>query len=144
LASDSGSDAAASAFFRPLDKCASATLIDRNMFRLRVGDIQEEIPMRIAIALAIALVAVSPVAAAPSDPAAEPPPHPHRHHQRHHAVRPAPAASAHPNPRAETNTPAPAPEWPGFKPYPFGEGDEEGLSRDPDDCAKGCIGGNPG
>jgi hypothetical protein len=106
---------------------------------LPVGDNQEEIPMRIAIALAIALVAVSPVAAAPSDP-----PHPHRHHQRHHAVRPAPEASAHPNPGAETNAPTPASEWPGFKPYPFGEGDEDGLSRDPDDCAKGCIGVNPG
>ena len=24
-----------------------------------------------------------------------------------------------------------------------GEGDDDGLSRDPDDCMKGCIGGNP-
>jgi hypothetical protein len=32
-----------------------------------------------------------------------------------------------------------------FKPYAHpGEGDDDGLSRDPDDCMKGCIGGNPG
>jgi hypothetical protein len=31
------------------------------------------------------------------------------------------------------------------KPYAHpGEGDNDGLSRDPDDCMKGCIGGNPG
>ena len=31
-----------------------------------------------------------------------------------------------------------------FKPYAEpGEGDDDGLSRDPDDCMKGCIGGNP-
>jgi len=32
-----------------------------------------------------------------------------------------------------------------FKPYAHpGEGDDDGISRDPDDCMKGCIGGNPG
>ena len=32
-----------------------------------------------------------------------------------------------------------------LKPYAHpGEGDDDGLSRDPDDCMKGCIGGNPG
>ena len=31
-----------------------------------------------------------------------------------------------------------------FKPYAQpGEGDDDGLSRDPDDCMKGCIGGAP-
>lgn len=92
--------------------------------------------MRIAITLAIMLVAVSPAAAESPDPAA-PRTH-HRHH--HHAASPAPEAVA--NPGAETV--APAPSWPGFKPYAPGEGDEDGLSRDPDDCEKGCIGGNPG
>ena len=41
---------------------------------------------------------------------------------------------------------APAP--PGFflhiAPYPPGQGDTDGLSRNPDDCNKGCIGGNRG
>jgi len=32
-----------------------------------------------------------------------------------------------------------------FKPYAHpGDGDDDGLSRDPDECMKGCIGGNPG
>jgi hypothetical protein len=32
-----------------------------------------------------------------------------------------------------------------FRPYANpGDGDDDGLSRDPDDCNKGCIGGNPG
>ncbi len=32
-----------------------------------------------------------------------------------------------------------------FQPYAApGDGDDNGLSRDPDDCMKGCIGGNPG
>ena len=37
---------------------------------------------------------------------------------------------------------------PGFfshiAPYQPGQGDTDGLSRNPDDCNKGCIGGNPG
>jgi hypothetical protein len=44
---------------------------------------------------------------------------------------------------------APAPQagpfglaLPHIAPYPDNEGDEDGLSRDPDDCMKGCIGGN--
>jgi hypothetical protein len=58
-----------------------------------------------------------------------------RHGPRHHpfvARNPAPAPSA---PRTNQM----------FEPYPHpGEGDDDGLSRDPDDCMKGCIGGNPG
>jgi hypothetical protein len=32
---------------------------------------------------------------------------------------------------------------PHISPYPDNQGDDDGLSRDPDDCMKGCIGGNP-
>ena len=32
---------------------------------------------------------------------------------------------------------------PHIAPYPDNQGDENGLSLDPDDCMKGCIGGNP-
>jgi hypothetical protein len=32
--------------------------------------------------------------------------------------------------------------FPNVKPYPPGEGGADGLSRDPDDCNKGCIGVN--
>ena len=34
--------------------------------------------------------------------------------------------------------------FPYIAPYPPGQGDTDGLSRNPDDCNKGCIGGNPG
>ncbi len=54
--------------------------------------------------------------------------------------------------RAKTSAPAggapksqPEPANPMLKPYPHPwDGDDDGLSRDPDDCMKGCIGGNPG
>jgi hypothetical protein len=32
-------------------------------------------------------------------------------------------------------------EWPKIAPYPPGEGDTDGLSRNVDDCNKGCIDG---
>jgi hypothetical protein len=40
-------------------------------------------------------------------------------------------------------TPAPAASEPLLRPYPAGQGDTEGLSRNPEDCDRGCIGGNP-
>ncbi|WP_374546286.1 hypothetical protein [Rhodoblastus sp.] len=54
---------------------------------------------------------------------------------RHHPT-PAPAVQAQPAEQAP---------GPSLKPYAHpGDGDNDGLSRDPDDCNKGCIGGNPG
>jgi hypothetical protein len=105
------------------------------MFELSVGDHQQEIPMRIAVALAITLgaFAVSPVLAAPAEPA-QPVPHHHRHN-KHTAAQPAPVVAP---------APAAAPLVPTLRPYPPGEGDTDGLSRDPEDCDKGCIDGNPG
>ncbi len=98
--------------------------------------------MKTAIALAITLGAfvLSPVVAASAEPV-EPVPHHHHHHKHHHAVEHAPHRAAQPAPAVE----APAAVTPGFfKPNPPGEGGADGLSRDPDDCNKGCIGGNPG
>ncbi|MGO9419183.1 hypothetical protein [Roseiarcus sp.] len=38
-----------------------------------------------------------------------------------------------------------APSWfPHAAPYASGQGDEDGLSRDINDCNVGCIGGNTG
>ena len=34
--------------------------------------------------------------------------------------------------------------FPHIAPYQPGQGDTDGLSRNPEDCNKGCIGGNPG
>ena len=63
--------------------------------------------------------------------------HVHRGRQTHNPA-PAPIVE-HP---AQSNAPQTNPM---LKPYPHpGEGDNDGLSRDPDDCMKGCIGGNPG
>jgi hypothetical protein len=62
-------------------------------------------------------------------------PHHPRHRAHPHAVQPPPPAQV------------PAPESAGsmFNPYAHpGDGDDDGISRDPDDCMKGCIGGNPG
>jgi hypothetical protein len=68
-------------------------------------------------------------------------PHRHGHHYVHRNVGEgviAPAATA------QVPAPAPALGFPHIAPYPNGQGDEDGLSRDINDCNKGCIGGNPG
>jgi hypothetical protein len=70
--------------------------------------------------------------------------HYHVHHHRHYlAHNPAPAPIAQrPGEPVENGSPQTNQM---FKPYAHpGEGDDDGLSRDPDDCMKGCIGGNPG
>ncbi|MCI4679401.1 hypothetical protein K9U39_14815 [Rhodoblastus acidophilus] len=62
----------------------------------------------------------------------------HHHRPRHHGVRPAPPADAR-YPVGERGTVAPSPRG-NSEPE---AGDGPGLSRDPDDCNMGCIGGNP-
>jgi hypothetical protein len=68
--------------------------------------------------------------------------HHHAYRQAHRAVH----SEAIP-PNAIARVP-PAPAAPilfqAVRPYPNGQGDEDGLSRHIDDCNKGCIGGNPG
>lgn len=67
----------------------------------------------------------------------------HRVHQHHHYVAPSavPGAVAQ-QPGAVESGPPQTGQM--FRPYAHpGEGDDDGLSRDPDDCMKGCIGGNP-
>ena len=68
------------------------------------------------------------------------------HHTVHHhfvAHNPAPAPIAQrPGETVENAPPSAINQM--FRPYAQpGEGDDDGLSRDPDDCMKGCIGGNP-
>jgi hypothetical protein len=65
------------------------------------------------------------------------------------SVKPVHTHHHHPAQRGATvqQPSAPAPESAGsmFKPFAHpGDGDDDGMSRDPDDCMKGCIGGNPG
>ncbi|HEX9170357.1 MAG TPA: hypothetical protein VF886_15775 [Roseiarcus sp.] len=65
----------------------------------------------------------------------------HHHHYVAHGAVPAPAAQR----PGEAIGSEPPQTNQMFKPYARpGEGDNDGLSRDPDDCNKGCIGGNPG
>jgi hypothetical protein len=69
----------------------------------------------------------------------------HYHHHavhHHHYVAQNPAVTSDRAGVAIESAPPQANQM--FKPYANpGDGDEDGLSRDPDDCMKGCIGGNP-
>jgi hypothetical protein len=88
----------------------------------------------LGLAVALTLIAAAP-AATENAPASKDAPvaHQHRHHNDHRATQP-----ATPVPAAPTGSLHP-------KLYPeSGVNDSDGLSRDPDDCNKGCIGGNPG
>lgn len=92
----------------------------------------------IALAITLGIGAALPAFAAPTEP-----PHHHHHyyhHHRRHAGARAPETAEHPGPA--TIFRAPAPEQPIIAPYPPGQGDTDGLSQDPDDCNKGCVGAN--
>jgi hypothetical protein len=67
--------------------------------------------------------------------------HVHHHHYLAHNPAPAPESTAGAQqPEAVQNSPLNQM----FRPYAeLGEGDNDGLSRDPDDCMKGCIGAAP-
>jgi hypothetical protein len=78
------------------------------------------------------ILALGFVLAAPAVQAADAhPAHRHRQHRTPGTARPTGSA-----PAAESLLPT-------LTPYTrSGEGNNNGLSRDPDDCATGCIGGN--
>jgi hypothetical protein len=97
--------------------------------------LEGEVKTSTTIALA-ALLLGSPAAYAQTEQ-----PSLYHHYQVHRGHGPQPHHFVAHNP-----APAPAPQTNQmFKPYPHpGDGDNDGLSRDPDDCMKGCIGGNPG
>jgi hypothetical protein len=91
----------------------------------------------IGVAAALFLVADASSADATEQPAP-------RHHGRHHVHRTGrPASPAGAMTPAESRA-APSSAEPSMKPdaHP-GDRDNDGLSRNPEDCNKGCIGGNP-
>jgi hypothetical protein len=100
--------------------------------------------MKASLALAIGILAwaAGPTLAAPDRNMAH-----HRvHYARHHVWKPANeavATSTAQAPSAPTSLPAIAPpapfQWPRIDPYPPGQGDADGLSRNVDDCNKGCT-----
>jgi len=100
--------------------------------------------MKYSLGLTFALAIAASSAAAQDAPASKNAPVAH-HHRHHHTARP---AATRPVPAAQSGTLGPVrpPIGPYLHgPYPHtGDGDNDGLSRDPDDCNKGCIGGNPG
>jgi hypothetical protein len=85
------------------------------------------------LGLAAAVLLAAPVAWASENAPAH-----HRHHHRDRPVAQAPApAPAQPAQTAEGGLLGSM-----FKPFARpGEADDDGLSRDSDDCMKGCIGG---
>ena len=91
-------------------------------------------------ALAIGVILAAPIAANAYVDAT--PIHKHRF-QAHHAYKAVQTGKI--EPRSTAQIPAePTPSFfPHIAPYPPGQGDTDGLSRNPDDCNKGCIGGNP-
>jgi len=69
----------------------------------------------------------------------------HHHHVYRHIHRTTGPVEIVPNASALAPAPhAPQSWFPYIAPYPPGQGDSDGLSRDINDCNKGCIGGNPG
>jgi len=88
----------------------------------------------LGFAFVLTIIAAIP-AAAQDAPAPKNAPAP-----RHHATQPATKRAV----PAVQGSPQETIDRP-FTPYPHtGDGDNDGLSRDPDDCNKGCIDGNPG
>jgi hypothetical protein len=98
--------------------------------------------MKLSVAAALALVVLTvPVAANAYDGAA--PIHRQRIHS-HHAYGAVQTEKIEPGSTAQIPA-EPAPSFfPHIAPNLPGQRDTDGLSRNPDDCNKGCIGGNPG
>ncbi len=93
----------------------------------------------------LAIPALAQETGAPVEPAQHHRVYHHVHHVYHHAHRavvPAPVAQNAPAPVAPGAAPGLPSFFPHIAPYPDGKGDEDGLSENPDDCNKGCIGGN--
>ncbi len=94
-----------------------------------------------AAALALGVILSAPIAASAADTATPIQKHRVHHHHAYKSVR---------TERIEPGSIAQVPAWPEpsffpyIAPYPPSQGDTDGLSRNPDDCNKGCIGGNPG
>ena len=96
--------------------------------------------MRSIAYLLVAMRAILPLSAAWATESGAP-----RHHRHgRHVTRTAPAPTSERQVPAAESGPLDRFYSP-FKPYAHpGDGDNDGLSRDPEECMKGCIGGNPG
>ena len=100
--------------------------------------------MKASTTIALATLLSSPLAThAQAEPTVHH--HYHVHHHHHHDVAHSPALAPESTGAAQRPEVVESPQLNQmFRPYAQpGEGDDDGLSRDPDDCMKGCIGGNP-
>jgi hypothetical protein len=94
-----------------------------------------------ATALAVGVILGAPIAANAYDGTTSI--HKHRFHG-HHAYKAVQTEKIGPGSAAQSPA-EPAPSFfPHTAPNLRGQSDTDGLSRNPDDCNKGCIGGNPG
>jgi hypothetical protein len=96
--------------------------------------------MKASFALAIAIVALAapPTLAASGRDMT----HPQVRYARHHVRKPAPNEAVGPSAAIAPMAPNSLPPLFGvlpIAPYPPGQGDADGLSRNIDDCNKGCI-----
>ena len=99
--------------------------------------------MRLSATAALALGVVLAAATAASAYVDATPIHKHRLHA-HHGYRSVQTEKTESSSTARIPA-EPAPSFfPHIAPNLRGQGDTDGLSRNPDDCNKGCIGGNPG
>jgi hypothetical protein len=102
-------------------------------------DMKRALVIGLALAGALAIPASAQDTGAPANSV---------HHRVHHVVHDvyrtresiAPSATAQ---LAPLHPAFGLPWLPAVAPYPNGAGDEDGLSRNVDDCNKGCIDGNP-
>jgi hypothetical protein len=100
----------------------------------------KEKPMKTGLGLVIAVSATLVTSAAWATETA--PVHHHHYRHGHHVIHTVPAPSAERPSEAVQSGPPQTNQM--FRPYAHpGEGDDDGLSRNPDDCMKGCIGDNP-
>jgi hypothetical protein len=94
-----------------------------------------------AAALALGVILAVPVAANAYDGAASI--HKHRFHA-HHAHKAIQTGKIEPRSTAQIPAEAAPSFFSHIAPHLRGQSNTDGLSRNPDDCNKGCIGGNPG
>lgn len=94
-----------------------------------------------AAALAFSVILAAPIAANAHEGTTSI--HKHRSHT-HHAYKAVQTEKIGPGSAAQSPA-EPAPSFfPHIAPNLRGQSDTDGLSRNPDDCNKGCVGGNPG
>ncbi len=100
--------------------------------------------MKQSLILGLALAAALSLPVLAAEPGGQATPaHPHRH-VYHHIHRSVGEHGIAPPATAQVPVPAAMLGLPHIAPYANGQGDEDGLSRDINDCNRGCIGGNPG